>query len=98
MSSPAPHHIRCHPFTGQHLISALLERRQVRTLSWWMAENIDHKVGVSYIELDSLPDATLVAEVQDAANEAIRSALPVTVNVSEAFLPIFRAFRVLNFF
>ena len=33
-------------FLGQHLISALLENEhKINTMSWWMAENSQNKVG-----------------------------------------------------
>eukprot|EP00092_Neocalanus_flemingeri_P032681 GFUD01035546.1.p1 GENE.GFUD01035546.1~~GFUD01035546.1.p1 ORF type:complete len:414 (+),score=163.75 GFUD01035546.1:43-1284(+) len=67
--------------SGQHLVSAVLEKEHnINTMSWWMAENSDKKVGVSYIELDQpVPDTTMSA-VEDRCNSVIQSALPMTVN------------------
>jgi len=67
--------------SGQHLISAILENEQnINTLSWWMAENTEHKVGVSYIELDNALSDTLMNLVERRCNTIIQSALPMTVS------------------
>jgi len=67
--------------SGQHLISAVLENEQkIKTLSWWMAENSDHKVGVSYIELDNPMTDTLMSMVESRCNSVIQSALPMKVS------------------
>lgn len=72
--------------SGQHLVSALFERLlNVPTASWWMAENGNNKVGVSYIELDAetvTEDQT--RQVEDACNDAIRKHLNVDVHVFKA--------------
>ena len=66
--------------SGQHLVSAVLEKEHnINTMSWWMAENSDQKVGVSYIELaQPVSDSTLSA-VEDRCNSVIQSGLPMTV-------------------
>lgn len=67
--------------SGQHLISAVLENEQkINTLSWWMAENTEHKVGVSYIELDAPLSDTALKLVETRCNSVIQSALPMTVS------------------
>lgn len=67
--------------SGQHLISALLENEhKINTMSWWMAENSQNKVGVSYIELDKPIPQDILTKVEDRCNECIQSAIPVTVN------------------
>ena len=71
--------------TGQHLISAMFETHyNVDTSSWWMAENDDKKVGVSFIEMNtsSLTEEQL-ENVEKLCNKAIRDHLDVTVNVFE---------------
>jgi len=70
--------------SGQHLVSAVLEKEQnINTLSWWMAENYPGKVGVSYIELDKLPSPEVLASVEDRCNQVIRDSLTVTVSLLE---------------
>ena len=54
-----------------------------QTLSWWMAEHTEAKVGVSYIEVDRAVSEEDLAAVQERCNEVIRAALPVTVNTFE---------------
>ena len=51
-----------------------------QTLSWWMAEHTEAKVGVSYIEVDRAVSEEDLVAVQERCNEVIRAALPVTVN------------------
>ena len=66
--------------SGQHLISAILEREHgINTLSWWMAESTPDKVGLSYIELDQAVTAEQLDQVQGRCNSVVREALPVTV-------------------
>ena len=54
-----------------------------QTLSWWMAEHTEAKVGVSYIEVNRAVSEEDLAAVQERCNEVIRAALPVTVNTFE---------------
>ena len=55
--------------TGQHLISAILEKEHgINTLSWWMAESTPDKVGLSYIELDQAVTAEQLDQVQGQSN------------------------------
>ena len=86
MSNKVPHTY----ISGQHLISAIFEKRHnIPTTSWWMAES-EHaaipgsssKVGVSSIELDKsdVPEAIL-QQVEDECNEAIRDHLDVQVKM-----------------
>jgi len=66
--------------SGQHLLSAILENQyNAKTLSWWMAENSELKVGVSYIELDRNISEMEMNEVQEKCNEVIRNSLEVSV-------------------
>jgi len=66
--------------SGQHLVSAVLENEhKINTMSWWMAETSEHKVGVSYIELDQPVSDTLLSTVEDRCNSVIQSALDMTV-------------------
>lgn len=68
--------------TGQHLVSAILERQHsTPTLSWWMAESSPSKVGVSYIEVDKPVSVEVFQATESSCNAAVRDALPVTVNV-----------------
>lgn len=69
--------------SGQHLISALFEQLlNLPTLSWWMAENSDGKVGFSYIELDAENiDQSQMDQIEQAANEAIANAVPVQTHI-----------------
>jgi len=70
--------------SGQHLISAVLEREHsINTMSWWMAENTGKKVGVSYIELDKPVSDSVLWEVEDRCNSVIQSALAMTVTTYE---------------
>ena len=70
--------------SGQHLISAILENEQkINTLSWWMAENNEHKVGVSYIELDQPITDSILSMVETRCNDIIQSALAMTVTTYE---------------
>ena len=71
--------------TGQHLISAMFEKHyNVDTSSWWMAENDNKKVGVSFIEMNtgSLTEKQL-EHIEESCNKAIRDHLDVMVNVYE---------------
>ena len=64
--------------SGQHLISALFEQKfELNTSSWWMAENDNDKVGLSYIELDNADsvEQSILDQVEDACNDAIRSCI-----------------------
>ena len=75
--------------TGQHLISAMFEKHfNVDTSSWWMAENDDMKVGISFIEMNtsSLTEKQLEL-VENSCNAAIRDHLDVIVNVYEKDSP-----------
>jgi len=66
--------------SGQHLISAVLEREHsINTLSWWMAQTSEQKVGVSYIELDQPVPNSVLSYVQERCNSVIQSATPMTV-------------------
>jgi len=68
--------------TGQHLISAILENdHNIKTMSWWMAESTNNKIGVSYIELDTGVPTDLMHVVEDKCNQAIRDSLPVSVTL-----------------
>ena len=74
-------------FSGQHLISAVLEKRHnISTTSWWMAESDDagSKVGISSIELDrnDIP-REIVEQVELECNQAIRDHLDVQVKMYE---------------
>ncbi|KAK9475350.1 Threonyl/alanyl tRNA synthetase [Dipodascopsis tothii] len=61
--------------SGQHLISAVLDMREIPTLAWALGET------VSYVELPrKLTDAEIV-EVEDQCNEYIRQGLDITVEV-----------------
>lgn len=64
--------------SGQHLISAILERDyNLQTLSWWLGAD------VSYIQLDTQAKITndQINKVERACNDLIAAATPVTVNV-----------------
>jgi len=52
-------------------------------MSWWMAENSETKVGVSFIELDKPVPQDILTKVEERCNACIRSGLPVTVNTYE---------------
>ena len=69
--------------SGQHLISAILEKREnMPTSSWWMAENVGNKVGLSYIELDtSSVSPEVLKRTEEACNEAVRDGIDVKVEV-----------------
>lgn len=64
-------------FLGQHLLSAILERDQIETLSWWLGTD------VSYIEIDSKVNLTQeqIQHVENVCNEAIAAATPVNVHI-----------------
>ena len=68
--------------SGQHLISAIFDKMNIETLSWWMAENEKDKIGVSYIELDT-KDITeeQLEKVENECNQAIRDHLEVKTHV-----------------
>jgi len=68
--------------SGQHIISAILENEHhINTMSWWMAENTEAKVGISYIELDKPVTPEISRSVEDRCNQIIKDAIPVTVHV-----------------
>jgi len=70
--------------SGQHLISAILEREfGISTVSWWMAENSLRKTGVSYIEVDKPISEITLSSVENRCNSVIQSALPVNVSSYE---------------
>lgn len=64
-------------FLGQHLLSAILERDQIETLSWCLGTD------VSYIEIDSNVNLTQdkIQYVERFCNEAIAAATPVNVHI-----------------
>ena len=64
--------------SGQHLISAMFDKLNLETLSWWMAENPDGKVGVSFIELDT---DNVAQEVLDQVEKSCNDAIMDHVNV-----------------
>lgn len=72
---------------GQHLLSAVLDRDDIKTLSWSLG------VDVSYIEIDPKINITQdkLDEVENICNAAIAAATPVTVHVlndkNEADIP-----------
>ncbi|CAN3376349.1 hypothetical protein DIURU_004087 [Diutina rugosa] len=59
--------------TGQHLLSAVLDKHQLPTLSWSMGDTIN------YLEVERPLDDALVAKVSDEVNQAIFDALPIRV-------------------
>lgn len=59
--------------TGQHLLSAVLDKYGLNTLGWSMGELIN------YIELGKQISEEMVAEVADKVNSLIQESLPVTV-------------------
>ena len=68
---------------GQHLISAMFEQLlDMDTLSWWMAENQDGKVGISYIEINT-ENVTQdqLDQVENECNEAIRKHIDVITHI-----------------
>ena len=70
--------------SGQHLISAILERDfNSATTSWWMAETVGAKVGVSYIELDRGLSKEEISLAEETCNRAIREQKTVTVKTFE---------------
>lgn len=62
---------------GQHLLSAVLDRDNIKTISWCLGTN------VSYIEIDPKINITQdkLDEVETICNEAIAAATPVSVHV-----------------
>ena len=70
--------------SGQHLISAFLENLfGNKTTSWWMAENVGNRVGVSSVELENNVTEEQLMEVEERCNEAVRNALNVEVKIYE---------------
>ena len=69
--------------SGQHLISAMFEQKlNYETLSWWMAENVGSKVGISYIELDKeTVSQEELNQMEDACNELIRQHVEVVTKI-----------------
>lgn len=63
--------------TGQHLLSAVLDKRKIETVSW----NLGAKF--CYIELPRKLSQEEVNEVQAEVNEYIRAALPIRLAVNE---------------
>ncbi|KAK9880837.1 hypothetical protein WA026_013163 [Henosepilachna vigintioctopunctata] len=63
--------------SGQHLLSAILEREyNMQTVSWWLGED------VSYVELDTTSlNNHLIGEIEEKANALIREGRKVTVTV-----------------
>lgn len=61
-------------FIGQHLLSALLDKENISTSSWWLGAD------ESYVELDSTKVTNeIIIAIGDKCNELIRAAVPVNV-------------------
>lgn len=61
--------------TGQHLLSAVLDKRDVNSLSWSMGEM------VNYLELPRALTDEEVASVSEEVNEKIMEAIPISVEI-----------------
>ncbi|XP_077290400.1 alanyl-tRNA editing protein Aarsd1 [Arctopsyche grandis] len=63
--------------SGQHLLSAILEREhKIDTTSWWLGEEESHvELNCTKLPLD------LIKKVEERCNDLIRSAIPVSVKV-----------------
>ncbi|CAB3220365.1 unnamed protein product [Arctia plantaginis] len=60
--------------SGQHLLSALLDKENIFTTSWWLGAD------ESYVELDSTKVTNeIIKATEDKCNELIRAAVPVNV-------------------
>lgn len=62
--------------TGQHLLSAVLDKKNVATVGWNLG------VQMNYVELDRKLSAEEVKETQLDVNGAIAEAVPITVDMS----------------
>lgn len=62
--------------TGQHLLSAVLDKKDVATVGWNLG------VQMNYVELDRKLSTEEVQETQLDVNQAIAQALPITVDMS----------------
>ena len=65
------------------MISAYFEQLlNLPTLSWWLAETQDAKVGISYIELDAETiHPSQLEQVEVACNEAIKNHINVITHI-----------------
>ncbi|KAF2007212.1 ThrRS/AlaRS common domain-containing protein [Amniculicola lignicola CBS 123094] len=65
--------------TGQHLLSAIMDKMDLETLGWGMGAAGE----MNYVELPRKPTASEIADIQNRCNETIRSNMPITVETPD---------------
>lgn len=67
--------------TGQHLLSAILDKRNVETVGWAMGATGTTPPSFNYVELDRKLTAEEVDDVQQQVTAAIQQAHPISVDI-----------------
>lgn len=65
--------------TGQHLLSAIMDRMDLETLGWSMGQPGD----MNYVELPRKPSKAEIESIQEECNRSIREGLPISVETPE---------------
>ena len=65
--------------TGQHLLSAIMDRMNLETLGWSMGQSGE----INYLELPRKPSESEVLFIQEECNRSIRESLPISVEIPE---------------
>lgn len=65
--------------TGQHLLSAIMDRMDLETLGWSMGQPGE----INYVELPRKPSDEEIRTIQEECNRSIRENFPITVETPE---------------